>query len=391
MVVTMQYSSDLATRGLLAFRLSAHLYELVWAEVLTNGIAEYIVRKLKKVTVDFSVSPPQWGSVSEIDVATPSGLSNPIVAYCYVLGYDFENDEILIALGEWNGSSAYLESTTVKLLAVKRDFSNVTVLHDDLFSLVQTAAADATKIRSYAHFMGYGGKIVGALGVYANGDERSVVILYDGSVWSAVRANDAYDYIQEKVEPIWDTEDNFIGWLTEGHGTNTQFIKYPELTVTAKPPAGTLFTTEPIYDMLNHKVIFIEWGSATGDTQHVLVADPDPTDGYANLTDVTPTGTITDNEANSIDLNTVNKAHGLIFSDGVNTWLVFVGTRGGIPTDKTRVLKVDLGSYSDPAKYDVIADPTNDDRYELRGLCRAIDPTSKLFVPSPIFVVLPKP
>jgi len=295
----------------------------------------------------------------------------------------------LIALGEWDGVSTYLNSTTVKLLAVKRDFSNVTVLHDDLLSLAQTVAADVTRIKSFVHFMGYGGKIAGTIAAYANDTERSVIALYDGAAWSAVRANDAYDYVQEEIEPIWDAEGNFIGWLTEGHGTNTQFIKYPELTVTAKPPSGTLFTTTPIYDMVNHKVVFIEWGSSTGAKQAILVADPDPTDGYTNLTDVTPTGTITDNEGNSIDLETVNKEPGFIFSDGVNTWLVFGAARGGLPAGQARVIKVDLGSYSDPAKYDVIADPANSDLYVRGSYCRAIDPTNKLLVPSPIFVVKP--
>ena len=305
------------------------------------------------------------------------------------MGYDFETDEILIVLGEWDGSSNKLYTTTAKLLAIKRDFSNVRVLHDDLFSLAQNAAADATRIETFAHFIGYGGKIAGVLGVWANTAERSVLALYDGTSWSAARANYVYDYVQERVEPIWDAEDNFLGWLTEGHGTNMQWIKYSDLSVQAAVPSGPSFTIEPIYDMINHKIIILEWGSVTGAKQYIFVSDPDPDNGYTILTDVTPTGSITDAEANSIDLNTVNKERGLIFSDGANTWLVFGGTRGGLPTGEHRIIRVELGQYNDPTKYDVLADPTGNDRYWIRGYIRAIDPVNKLFVPTPLFVARP--
>jgi len=389
MVQNMQYSHDIASTGAILFRQTVWQYEVIWAEMLDNGTTKRIVRKLKKATLDFSTSPPTWGTVEEIDVATPSGLTNPIAPHRSLFGYDFENDEILLALGEWDGTSAVLDTNTVKLLAIKRDFSNVSVLHDDLLSLAREAAADVTRIFVYAQFWGYGGKIVGTLGTYADTEERSVVALYDGTSWSAVRANYVYDYIQERLEPIWDAEDNFIGWLTEGHGTNMQWIKYSDLSVQAAVPSGPSFTIDPIYDMINHKIIILEWGGATGAKQYIFVGDPDPDSGYSTLTDVTPTGTIQDAEGNSIDLNTVNKSRGNIFSDGVNTWLVFRSERGGLPTGQKRCIKVDLGQYSDPTKYAVIADPSGVDTYMIWTCTKAIDPTNKLLVPTPLFVVEP--
>jgi len=385
MVLTMQYEQSIPTKQLLLFKTGAYTYEVIYPKQLDNGTTNQIVRQLGKRTINFSTTPPAWGTESTIDVETPSGLTNPIAPNRGIIGYDFELDEILLALGEWNGASSQLESTTVKLLSIKRDFSSVTVKHSDLFSLVQTVAADATAIKYYVHFYGYGGKIVGAVGTYADTSERSVIVLYDGTTWSAVRANTRYDGVQELIEPIWDASDNFLGWLTEGHGTNSHFIDYSDLSITAGAPGGA-YTTEPIYDPINHQIIWLEWGSELGYTQSIWTADP--TTPFT-ATDVTPSGTITDNEANSIDLTTVNKSSGTIFSDGTNNWLVLQLRRGGIPEEEARSAKINLGNYNDATAWEILADPSNVDTWRKSGRCRAIDLTNKLFLPSPMFQVIP--
>lgn len=388
MTIQMQYEYTLPTLEALMFKTGTMQYEVIYPEQLDNGTTKFICRKLKKRTVDFSVSPPTWGSETEIDIGTPSGFTNPIIGGHEKLGYNFETDEILIPLGEWDGSSEYMDVTEAKLLAVKRDFSSVTVIQSDLFSLVKSAISDATRIYFSLQFWGYGGKIAGIAQVYADsgsGAERSCIILYDGSSWSAVHANSRYDYVQQAIEPIWDAGNNFLGWLTTGHGTNSHRISYPDLTITAGYPGG-LFTTEPIYDPINHKVIWIEWGSSTGATQNIWVAEP--TDPF-NATNVTPSGSITDNEGNTINLAVECKAKGAVFSDGAHKWLVMCMYDNPGRTFR-RTVKVTLGSYSNADAWSVIATPDNTDTINIFDRCRAINPTTKLFEPIPLFIVVPE-
>jgi len=384
MGVQMQYEYELPTITATMFKTGAYTYEVIYPEFLDNGTAQYIVRKLKKRTLDFSTSPPTWGSESEIDVATPSGLSNPIMSHKCPLGYDFENDRLIFLLGEWDGTSKILKTDTAKIMAVKRDFSQVTVLHSDVLSLIQSAISDASRIEAYAGFGGYGGKIVGAVAVWSDSGtsaERSCILKYDGSSWSAVHANSRYDYVQEDVEPIWDENDNFLGWLTEGHGTNSHFIEYPDLSIEANAPGGA-FTTEPIFDPINHKVIWIEWGSSTGATQHVWTADP--TDPF-NATDVTPSGTKTDNEGNTIDLNVDCKSDGSVFSDGTNDWLV-VKLYDNPNRNYFRAMKATLGSLNDANAWDFIEDTNGSDEHCIMCGVRCYDPTNKKALPVPFFI-----
>jgi len=385
MPINMQYEYALPTIEALLFKTGAYTYEVIYPELLHNGTTPYICRNLKKRVVDFSTSPPSWGSESSIDVETPSGFTNPITPDNGILGYNFETDEILLGLGEWDGTSAHLSTTSAKLLAIKRDFSAVNVIQSDLFALAQTAVTDAARIAYYIQFYGYGGKIAGILELFSDSgsaNERSCIITYDGATWTAIHANTRYDYAQQGIEPIWGASDNFLGWLTRGHGTNSHFISYPALSVTAGSPGG-LFTTEPIYDPINHQVIWIEWGAETGATQHVWTADP--TDPFT-ATDVTPTGTKTDNEGHTIDLNVDCKASGSIFSDGTNNWLVL---RVFDNPDRLffRAMKVTLGSYNNANAWDIIADPSGNDDFLIYGSVRAINPTDKLFLPSPLFIV----
>jgi len=383
----MQYEYTLPTVTATLFKTGAYTYEVIYPELLDNGTTHYICRNLKKRVIDFSSSPPTWGSESSIAVDTPSGLSNPIMSSKCPLGYNFETDELLFVLGEWDGTSTLLSTTTAKLIAVKRDFSSVSVLHDDLLTLAQSAISDAETIRYYATASGYGDKIVCIVGTYSDTgteNERSCIILYDGTSWSAVHANTRYDSLQEDIEPIWDASDNFLGWLTEGHGTNSHFISYPDLSITAGAPGG-LFTTEPIYDPVNHKIIWIEWGSATGATQHIWIADP--TDPFT-ATDVTPSGTKTDNEGHSIDLNVDCKSDGSIFSDGTKNWLV-MKIYDNPDREFYRAMKVTLGSYSDAGEWDFIADPSGSDQITIQNAVRTINPSTKLLIPNPLFIVVP--
>jgi hypothetical protein len=383
----MLYEYAIPADEVLCFKTGTYTYDVIYPKTLTNGTTSQICRQLGKKTIDFSTTPPTWSSETTIDVATPSGLTVPICPENFPLGYDFETDKILIALGEWNGSSVgFRNVTNCKLLAVTRAFDNVTILQADLLTLVKTVITDATKINYWAQFFGYGGKIVGIVAPYAGTAERSCILKYNGSAWSVTNANSRYTFVQESIEPIWDADDNFIGWVTEGHGTNSHFIDVNLVVKTCYCPTG-LFTHSPIYDPINHKVIWTEWGSATGAKQFVYISDPNAISGCTNFLDRTPTGTIYDNEAHAINLNTMNKAHTAIFSDGVNTWLVLYIGRGGLTTDRSA--KVDLGSYSDPTKWAVLATPTNDDKIYKNGRDRCINLETKRFLSMPVFQVRP--
>ncbi|RLG81366.1 MAG: hypothetical protein DRO40_09785 [Thermoprotei archaeon] len=364
---------------------SSTKYEVFFPELLDNGTIKTISRNL--LAKEFDWSSGTFTDIGSYSIETASGYSNPI-SFAPTIGYDFDNDRILLVIGEWDGSSTYPRTTNAKLIAIDRDLSGHEVLIDDILSLVKNAAADADQLRSFGHAFIHSG--LGALiaGAYAGDSERSVIIVSTdgGQTWNAIRANSRYDYVQERLEPIWDG-DTFLGFLTEGHGTNSHWIK-TDGSIEAGAPGG-LFTTEPIYDMINNKVIWIEWGSGTGDVQHVWVADPSTP---FTATDVTPSGTITDNEGNSINLATVNKLYGNIFTDGENYKLVFVGYRGGIPESETRLIAVDL-PVSSESIYDLIVDDAGNDRFGtypgFRPIIRAIDPSAKKLIPTPILTAIP--
>jgi len=383
-VLQTDFSRRMYADAYIAVQTATKKYEVVYAEQLTNGTNTHIVRKLKKRTINFNYYHPTWSTESEVDIATPSGLTNPVSSARSVIGYDFDSDEFLIALGEWDTVSGALECTTVKLLSVTRDFQTVTVLHADLLTLAKTAIADADVIQAYAHFWGYGGKLVGVLGTYAGAAERACIVTYNGG-WIANHVNSRFDFIQQYVEPIFNASDVFIGWLTEGHGTNSHFVKTDLSIVTCYPPAG-LFTTAPVYDMVNHKIVWIEWGSAAGAIQYIHTADPDATTGCTNYLDKTPTGTLTDNEGNTIDLQKTNKLGGQVFYDNQNYRFLMRVHRKDLPAGVNRNLETDLGIYNDGSLYDIINNPDKNDKFGIYGTSRTVDPTNKVLLPNPMIL-----
>jgi hypothetical protein len=383
------------TQNILAFKIDKRTYEVVYPEYLDNNTTKYICRNFKKRYLFFDNPTPEWSDEETIDVATPSGLTNPILPLRLSQGYDFKTDEILFALGEYNGSSTYLDSATVKLLGLKRDFSTVTVKQADLLTLVKTVVADATRIYGYSHFWGYDGKIAGAIAAYKTSTERSVVATYDGATWAATRCNTYSDGVQEGLEPIWNNN-TFIGWLTEAHGKNGLFIN-PSLTITqlyfydAYGDTDSFANTpQPLYDMINNKVIWIEWGGSAGVVQKLKVGNPDATYGFGTLTNVTPSGTITDNEGNNINLNTTCKHNGAIFSDSVTNSFQFSCYRGWTAwaNGDYRLLKTELGTYNDSAKYSIMATSANDDKLALNATIRCVNLGKKQFAPMPLITTI---
>jgi hypothetical protein len=387
MVLQYQYGHGLSGTGAALFRTADKQYQVIWAEQLDNGTIQTIVRQLKKSTIDFTTTPPMWGPISSVDIATPSGFNNP-VNWSW-LNYDFQTDELLLVVGEWDFSSDGFDCTKAKLLAVKRDFSSVRVLHGDLLALIQTADSGITHIEGGGLASGYGGKTVGTIRCYAGEkdipNERPIIITFDGSTWTAHLANSRYNYNQLGIKPIWDANDNFIGWLTVGHGTNSHFI---DTSLNIKPcwPPDTLFSTEPIFDPINHKVVWTEWGSATGAVQHVHVSDPDAVSGCVNFVDKTPYGAILDKESNMIILSLECKGSSVIYSDAVDFWLAIslYSNITGPPYD--RAAKVNLQQYDDSSQWEVLTDASGNDKMWLMPP-QAIDPVKKLFIPSPIIMV----
>jgi len=364
---------------------SSTKYEVFFPELLSNGTINVITRNL--LAKEFDWASGSFTDIGSYSIEEITGFANPIL-FMPAVGYDFDNDRVLLVIGEWDGSSQWPITTQAKLIAINRDLSGHEVLIDDIVALVKSVVTDVDQIRYHAHAFihsGLGALIVGA---YAGSSERSVIIVSTdgGQTWNAVHANSRYDYVQEELEPIWDG-DTFLGFLTEGHGTNSHWIK-TDGSIQAGAPGG-LFTTEPIYDPINNKVIWIEWGSETGATQYVWIADPNTP---FSATDVTPSGTITDNEGNSIDLATVNKKDGHIFTDGVNNKFVFEGYRGGIPSGEVRWFAVDL-PVSSGSTYDLVVDDAGNDRFGgipgTRRYIRAIDPSAKKLIPTPILTAVP--
>jgi len=392
--VSMPYSTSFDGVGVLMFKTGAKTFDIFWAENLTNGITPFICRKIKKRSIDFSTTPATLGSITEKDIGTPSGLEVPVSGARFNIGYDFDSDELLIVLGEWNGLSCYMDSTIVKLLAVKRDFSTVTVKHSDLLTLVQTVHPTVIAIRDYGHAYGYGGKIVCVVAAMTIGssptNERDVYIKYDGT-WAAVNPTLQNNTCFEGLEPLWGTDDTFYGWLVEGHGCSSIFIKYSDLSYRDLygELGGMTHTTEPVWDMLNHKVIFTEWGSSQGDEAGIWRFDPDPTLGIKNGEDLTPqVGSMLDLENNYHSINKANKANGCIYLTGTGHWLIQYSqrTNGGAPV---RISKTDLESLSDDDKWNIMRVTGGSDLYYPDGICRTIDPSTKLFLPTRVISASP--
>jgi hypothetical protein len=390
MVEELTYKQAIPAESTISVKTGADTYDVYYPKILNDGTCVQLCRELAVRQFDFGTSPPTIGAESTIDVETPSTYTNPVIPTEFNLGYDFDSDKILMVLGEWDTSSLTFENITdASLLSIDLAFVGVTVENADLLALAQGAIPTATELNYVGHFYGYGTKIVGALGTYAGSSEKSCIATYDGAAWGATQANTRFNYIQEGVEPIWDASNTFLGWLTEGHGTNSHFVKYSDLSVVTCYPPG-VYTTCPHYDMKNHKVIWLEYGSGTGAGQYIHTSDPDATFGCINFVNVTPyVGTITDNESNVIDLETANKAAGVFFSDGVNEWMVLGLSRGGIPAGQNRPAKVNLGQYNDYTKWSILENNLSvDTGYKDMGRDRCIDTTNHVFLPNPRFQVL---
>lgn len=393
MVVKTDYSHDITGFGGILIKTGTREYDFFYPETLDNGYTRFICRSVAKVHVNFSTTPPTWGSVTHINIETPSGFTNPQISNVSLntgLGYDFQTEKILLVVGEWVSPNAHWYCTDVKLLAIDRTTGAVTVLHADLLGLAKTIVSTITQTNLVADAMGYGGKIAIALGCYdpTSGyaaHDRSIMILYNGTTWSAINPKPVQDGIQMKAEPIFDSGDSFIGWLTDGHGTNSIFLKPDFSWVGCKPP-NTLFSTNPTFDMINHKVVWLEWGSGTGSVQHVHVADPDVTSGCVNFVDKTPSGSLVDNEGGSRNMTKVCKVGSGIFSDETNFWFIMYGYRGDTSGLPDRAFKCDLGYYNDITHWAYLADPTNLDQY-YSVLTRCVNPTTKLLVPNPLITV----
>ncbi len=384
----MQYEQAVPAQHILLFRKATYVYDAYYPKQLDNGTTQFICREFAKRQIDFSKEPAEWSDEKTVDVATPSGFTNPILPIKNIIGYDFYRDGILFVLGEWDGKSWLLTGTQAKLMIVNRDLTRVEVLHDDIFSLAREAEPEATHIKGYVHFSGYGGKIVGALATYRGDDERSVLAVFDGSKWSGVRANMRLDTVQEGVVPVWDVKGYFIGWVTEGHSTNSLFIKISDLSISPCYPPVSITTTEPVYDMINRKVIWAEWGASEAYAQRIHVSDPDPANGCVNFKNVTPYGSVKDKEGHTIDLTIVNKYRPAIFKDNVHKWLVVGVMRGGLPEGIHRILKADLNDIGNASKWEVVTRPTGDDKLFM-GMVACYDADRKP-LPSPVIPAVPR-
>jgi len=363
---------------------SANLFDIIFPEMRTNGTIYNIVRAVK--VVEFDWAQGTFTEVGSYQLPSDIGLNVPQL-FNRGVGYDLDNDRILLALGEWNGSSTTPVTSTAKIIAINRSLDAHEVLIDDLLALVKQAIPDADELRSYACCFIINGLGAIIAGVYSAGAERAwhAVSTDGGATWESRHSNDRYDYIHEGLEPFWDG-DTFMGYLVEGHGTNCLWIK-TDGSYEANSPGGA-FSIVPVYDMVDNEVIWLEWGSATGAVQHIWYAPPS---APFNATDVTPSGTLTDAEGNTIDLATANKIKGIIVNVGGVNYLLIRVFRGGLPTGEPRIICTQLpvrsGNTYELLTYsggDRILDPDGIGYY-----IRAFDLSSKKPLPCPLINVIP--
>ncbi|MHA1590229.1 MAG: hypothetical protein ACTSVA_06470 [Candidatus Njordarchaeales archaeon] len=329
----LQFPYETSIEGLLnaiIIQKAPNKFDIVFPELRTNGSIYNIVRAVRVIEFDW-----QQGTFSEVgSYPIPSELGfNIPQLFRYGIGYDLDNDRILLLLGEWDGTHMWPSTTKAKVIAINRSLDSHEVIIDDVFALLQ-------QVVSEAHHVGYCGNCyiingLGALvctGYTAPGVECAFhAVSTDGGVtWEPRHSNDRYDYGHQKLEPFWDG-DTFMGFLVEGHGTNCLWIK-TDGSYEANTPGGA-YTIEPVYDMLNNEVIWLEWGSGTGAVQHIWYASPS---SPFSANDVTPSGTITDAEGNTIDLATICKLEANIITLNGVGYLLFVAERGGIPFPEER-------------------------------------------------------
>jgi len=386
-VPDLQFPYETSIAGLMnaiLIQKSANKFDIIFPELRTNGQIYNIVRAVK--VVEFDWAQGTFTEVGSYPLPAELGFNVPQLFFGGV-GYDLDNDRILISLGEWDGSSTSPFTTNAKIIAINRSLDGHEVIIDDLLSLVQQAVTDADQIRSYAHCFIINGLGAIVAGVYSAGNERAfhAVSTDGGATWTPYHVVGVSDFIRQRLEPFWDG-DTFMGYLVEGHGTNSMWIKTDGSYEVGNP--GGLFTTEPIYDMLNNEVIWLEWGSATGAVQHIWYAPPS---SPFEATDVTPSGSITDAEGNTIDLSTVLKEGGAIVSVGGVGYLLFKGVRGGLPEGEWRIICTQLPVRSGNT-YELLTYSAGDRILRALGVryyVRAFDLSSKKPLPCPIFNVIP--
>ena len=383
-VPDLQFPNETSIEGLYSCVLiqkSPNKFDIVFPEYRTNGQIYNIIRSVKVVEFDW-----QQGTFTELgSYMLPSdiGLNVPQL-FKNGVGYDLDNDRILLVLGEWNGSSLAPVTSNAKIIAVNRSLDAHEVLIDDLLSLVKQAVPDADELRENASCFIVNGLGAIVAGVRSGGAERAwhAVSTDGGSTWESRHSNDRYDYQHEGLEPFWDG-DTFMGFLATGHGTNSLWIK-TDGSYEANSPGGS-FTTVPIYDMLNNEVIWTETGSATGAIQHIWYAPPS---SPFNATDVTPTGTITDDEGNTIDLSLVWKMRPHIVMVGGIGYLAFIGCcQGGLGPSDYRVICTQLPVRSGNT-YELLRYSGGDVIPLVPAgaiFIRAFDLSSKKPLPSPIY------
>ena len=383
----LQFPYETSIAGLLyaiLIQKSTNKFDIIFPELKTNGQIYNIVRAVKVVEFDWSTG--NFTEIGSYPLPAELGLDTPQL-FLGGIGYDLDNDRITLVLGEWDGSSMEARGTTVKVIAINRSLDGHEVIIDDLFSLVKQAVTDADELYGHANCWIINGLGAIVIGVRSAGNERAWhAVSTDGGVsWTSRHSNDRYDYIHEIIEPFWDG-DTFMGYLVEGHGTNSLWIK-TDGSYQAGAPGGA-YTTQPIYDMLNNEIIWIEWGSSTGEVQHIWYAPPS---SPFNATDVTPSGSLTDAEGNTIDLRTVCKLDGHIVNVGGVGYLLFRGNRGGIPSGEPRIICTQLPVRSGN-NYELLTYSAGDRTIHITGLrilVRAFDLATKKPLPCPLINVLP--
>lgn len=339
----------------LVLKKTARKYEIIYPELLDNGTVRCISRNL--VRMEFDKGTGEFKEIIRYNIESFSGLTTPL-SFRNNIGYDFDNDRILVILGEWDGTSNDAVGVTIaKLIAIDREAGTYEILINDLLGLISGTITGVDELRYYASAVQYNGLLVVVVGTYSAGSEVSTIIISTdgGATWSVINANTRYNYIQEDVIPFLDG-DVFMGFLTEGHGTNSHWIK-PDGSIVAGAPSGTAYTTEPCYDPINNKVIWGEWGSTTGAVQHIHVADP--SDPFGTATDVTPTGTLTDSVGNSLDLSTLQKSNIHILDNGK---MIFISWLYNVASSESRIVMTDTPPRAGGV-YELVLTPTGSDRF----------------------------
>ena len=389
MLIDLQFPYEISIPGLyeaIVIKKTANKYDIVFPVCEEAGNIRTLVKKVK--VIEFNRQTGEFTEVGSYPLDF-LGFYAPHLASGGV-GYDLDNDRIILGIGEGDPSKSTLSTTNMKIVAVNRSLDGHEILIDDLFSLLKSERPSAQYIQLYGSCY-----IINSLGVIATRfydvvDTTSRVCGYlgistdGGETWAW---HIDLEYQNLRVEPFW-YGTTFQGYLI-AREVYPIWVKN-DGTYTEMPYSLWTFT-EVTYDMINDEIIYHAQLAANGYMRKTSSSNPIPPSS-GDLEDITPSGTITNEEGATIDLTRCRKELGIIVEINGQNYLVFIITQT-VNSTVYRHLLVTTLPVSAGNTYELVhysGGDLIDFLYTSHmNLIRAFDISTKRAIPSPLVNIIP--